>query len=50
MAAAEKLTAMQTAETGFAAKRGRGNLKVALAFLTRNGGEPPRPGDEFIPD
>ena len=46
MAAAEKLTAIRTAETWFAERRGRGNREKALAFLTRSGGEPPRPGDE----
>ena len=46
MAAAEKLTAIQTAETYFAALRGRGNPDRALAFLSRSGGEPPRAGDE----
>jgi uncharacterized protein (DUF1778 family) len=47
MAAAEKLAAIQTAETYFAALRGRGNLNEAMAFLTRSGGEPPRSGDEI---
>ncbi len=47
MAAAEKLAAIQTAETYFAALRGRGNLGEALAFLSRSGGEPPRSGDEI---
>jgi hypothetical protein len=46
MAAAEKLTAIQTAETYFAALRGRGNRDAALAFLSRSGGEPPRADDE----
>ena len=46
MAAAEKLTAIQTAESYFAALKGRGNLHEARAFLTRSGGEPPRAGDE----
>ena len=46
MAAAEKLTAIQTAETYFAALRGHGNRDAALAFLSRSGGEPPRVGDE----
>jgi uncharacterized protein (DUF1778 family) len=46
MAAAEKLTAIQTAETYFAALRGHGNRDAALAFLSRAGGEPPRAGDE----
>jgi hypothetical protein len=46
MAAAEKLTAIQTAESYFAARRGRGDLNKALAFLSRPGGEPPRPEDQ----
>jgi hypothetical protein len=46
MAAAEKLAAIQTAETYFSAFRGRGNLNEAPAFLSRSGGEPPRSGDE----
>jgi uncharacterized protein (DUF1778 family) len=46
MAAAEKLASIQTAEAYFAARRGQGNLDEALSFLTRPGGEPPRPGDE----
>jgi uncharacterized protein (DUF1778 family) len=46
MAAAEKLTAIQTAETWFAARRGSGDLNQALAFLSRPGGDPPRAGDE----
>ncbi len=50
MAAAEKLTAIQTAETYFTALRGRGNLNAALAFLSRPGGEAPHPGDEDDPD
>ena len=47
MAAAEKLTAIRTAESWFAAYRGRGNLKESLAFLSRSGGVPPRTGDEL---
>jgi len=47
MAAAEKLTAIQTAESYFSALRGRGNLNEAKAFLSRSGGEPPRTGDEL---
>ena len=47
MAAAEKLASIQTAETYFAALRGRGNRSEALAFLSRSGGEQPRSGDEF---
>ncbi len=47
MAAAEKFTAIQTAEKYFAERRGRGDREAALAFLSRNGGEPPRVGDEL---
>ncbi len=47
MAAAEKISAMQTAETYFAALRGKGNAEQAVAFLTRPGGETPRAGDEI---
>ncbi len=47
MAAAEKLSAIQTAETFFAERKGRGNLDEALRFLSRAGGEPPRAGDEL---
>jgi hypothetical protein len=45
MAAAEKLSAIQTAETFFAERKGRGNAKASIRFLTRKGGEQPRPGD-----
>ncbi len=47
MAAAEKLTAMQTAETFFAERKGRGDKDAAIRLLRRAGGEPPRPGDEL---
>ncbi|MBY0505972.1 MAG: toxin-antitoxin system HicB family antitoxin [Bryobacteraceae bacterium] len=47
MAAAEKLSAIQTAEAYFAARRGKGDRKAALAFLSRAGGESPRSGDEI---
>ena len=47
MAAAEKLTAIQTAETYFAARRGHGDRNAALAFLSRSGGTLPRDGDEL---
>jgi uncharacterized protein (DUF1778 family) len=50
MAAAEKLSAIQTAETYFAGLRGRGDLNEALAFLSRPGGEPPRSGDDIETD
>ena len=47
MAAAEKLTALRTAEAFFAERRGRGDRSAAIRFLKRAGGEPPRPGDEL---
>ena len=47
MAAAEKLTAIQTAESYFAGRRGRGDVDRALAFLSRPGGEPPRSEDQW---
>ena len=47
MAAAEKLSAIQTAEAYFSALRGHGDQKAALAFLSRPGGEAPRSGDEI---
>ena len=50
MAAAEKLAAIQTAESYFDALRGRADLSEALAFLSRSGGEPPRSGDEIEAD
>jgi hypothetical protein len=46
VAAAEKLAAIQTAETFFAQRRERGDVDKALAFLSRQGGETPRSGDE----
>ena len=39
MAAAEKLTAIQTAESYFAGIRGQGNGSQAVAFLSRSGGD-----------
>jgi uncharacterized protein (DUF1778 family) len=47
MAAAEKLAAIQTAESFFAERRERGDVEKALAFLSRKGGEAPRAGDEM---
>lgn len=46
MAAAEKLTALRTAEEFFAERKGRGDKAAAIRFLTRKGGEAPRVGDE----
>jgi len=42
MAAAEKLTAIQTGESFFAARKGRGDKAAAIRFLTRSSGEAPR--------
>lgn len=47
MAAAEKLAAITTAEEFFADRKGRGDREAAIRFLTRTGGEKPRPGDEL---
>ena len=47
MAAAEKLAAIQTAESYFAGFRGQGDVAKAIAFLSRPGGEAPRPGDDI---
>ncbi len=47
MAAAEKLTAMRTAAAFFAERKGHGDRDAAIRFLTRAGGELPRPGDEL---
>ena len=46
MAAAEKLSAIETAEAFFANRRGQADSETAIRFLTRSGGEPPRSGDE----
>ena len=48
MAAAEKLSAIQTAEAYFSALRGQGDREAALAFLSRKGGETPRSDDEIL--
>ena len=47
LAAAEKLSAITTAEAFFAERKGRGDPEAAIRFLTRKGGEPPRPDDEL---
>lgn len=47
MAAAEKIASIQTAEAFFPERRGRGNSKTAIRFLTRKGGEQPRSDDEL---
>jgi uncharacterized protein (DUF1778 family) len=46
-AAAEKLSAMRTAEAFFAERKGRGDKDAAIRFLTRSGGEPPRQDDRL---
>ena len=46
-AAAEKLSAMHTAEAFFAERKGRGDKDAAIRFLKREAGEPPRLGDEL---
>lgn len=45
MAAAEKLTAMRTAEEFFAEYKDKGDVDESIRFLTRKGGEAPREGD-----
>ncbi|MFY8093167.1 MAG: pilus assembly protein HicB [Niveispirillum sp.] len=45
-AVAEKLAAMRTA-TFFAERRGLGDREAFRALLTRDGGQPPQPGDEM---
>ena len=46
--AAEKLTAITTAEAIFAERKNRGNPKEAIRFPTRGGSEPPRQ-DDLLP-
>lgn len=46
-AAVEKLAAITTAEAYFAERKGRGDPEGAVRFLTRKGGEPPRPDDQL---
>jgi hypothetical protein len=48
VAAAEKIAAMQTEEF-FADRKARADRDAFLRVLNREGGEPPRPGDE-LPD
>lgn len=45
-AVAEKIAALETAEF-FAERRKRADLKAFRKLLQRQGGEPPRPGDEI---
>ncbi len=47
MAAAEKVATIQTADEFFAARKGRGDKKAALAFLKDRRGQKPLPGDEL---
>ena len=47
VAVAEKVAALNT-ETFFAERRARADLKEFRTLLDRQGGEPPRPGDEVI--
>jgi hypothetical protein len=47
MAAAEKLSAIQTAEEFFAERRGKGDAGAAIRFVTRVSGHAPRPGDQW---
>lgn len=46
MAAAEKISAIQTAESFFAQRKGKGDAAAAIQFLTRPGGEEPRKDDQ----
>ncbi len=45
-AVAEKLAAMRTAEF-FTSRKGLGDRAAFRRLLTRDGGEPPQPGDEM---
>jgi hypothetical protein len=49
MAAAEKLSAMQTAQAFFRERAGKGDRDAAIRFLKRTGGEPNRP-DDVLPE
>ena len=49
MAAAEKLSALET-EDFFAERKGKGDMELFRRVLTRPGGEPPRAGDEVLPE
>ena len=46
IATAEKLSVLRTAAF-FAERKGKGNREEFLRILRREGGEPPRPGDEL---
>jgi len=47
MAAAEKLSAITTAEVFFSERKGRSNPAAAIQFLTRIGGEAPHTDDQL---
>ncbi len=47
MAAAEKISAITTAEAFFAERKERGDPEAAIRFLTRAGGEASRSDDEL---
>ncbi len=49
LAVAEKLAVIES-ESFFAERRKRADLTRFREFLNREGGEPPRPGDEILPD
>jgi hypothetical protein len=44
---AEKLSAMEATEQFFARRKGEGDSEAAIRFLRREGGGPPRAGDEL---
>lgn len=48
-AVAEKIAALRTADF-FTGRKGKGNREVFRRLLTREGGEPPQPGDEVPSD
>jgi hypothetical protein len=48
-AVAEKVAALRTASF-FTSRSGHGDRDAFRAILTRDGGEPPQPGDELIPN
>jgi hypothetical protein len=43
----ETHSAITTAGAFFAERKGRGDPEAAIRFLTRAGGEPPRPDDKL---
>jgi hypothetical protein len=49
LAIAEKVAALE-AERFFRERRSRADRGRFLEILNREGGEPPRPGDEILPD